>query len=80
MGTWLPALCGGEEDGMREAGLAGGQGGLEINAQPERGELTLSQLLPRHSTQSSKEDITGLEKTSVTRCAGAGGVVLAWKK
>lgn len=26
------------------------------------GELTLSQLLPRHSTQSSKEDITGLEK------------------
>lgn len=37
VGTWLPARCGGEDDGMREAGLAGGQGGLEINAQPERG-------------------------------------------
>lgn len=34
---WLSAWCGGEEGGMREAGLAGGQGGLEINAQPEKG-------------------------------------------
>lgn len=28
---------GGGKDGMREAGLAGGQGGLGINAQPEKG-------------------------------------------